>query len=177
MEANGAFRKRSPEWIHSKTPFSCCSVDDENGAFRKRSPEWIHWNTQFRPCCSVDGENGAFRKRSPEWIHSKTPCSCCSVDDKLSMRFQCEVSVFKRKRINVDVAKLLNTFSQSGPVISYLPPTQQYISESVYGSRDDCLQSDVGDSRRLLGTSPFPTKLRARAAEGWCTQYRVSSCA
>ena len=24
---NGAFRKRSPEWIHSKTPFSCCSVD------------------------------------------------------------------------------------------------------------------------------------------------------
>ena len=24
---NEAFRKRSPEWIHSKTSFSCCSVD------------------------------------------------------------------------------------------------------------------------------------------------------
>ena len=55
-------------------------------------------------CCSVDGENGAIRKRSPEWIHSKTPFSCCSVDGQLSMSFRYEVSVFKRKRISVDVA-------------------------------------------------------------------------
>ena len=100
---NGAFRKCSPEWIDSKTPFSCYSVDGENGAFRKRSPEWIHWKTPFS-CCSVDGENGAFWKRSPEWMHSKTPFSCCSVDGKRSMRFRYKVSVFKRKRISVDVA-------------------------------------------------------------------------
>ena len=90
-EENETFRKRSPEWIDSKTPFSYCSVHGENGAFRKRSPEWIHSKTPFS-CCSVDGENGAFRKRSPEWIRSKTPFSCCSVDGKISMRFRYEVT-------------------------------------------------------------------------------------
>ena len=81
VNENAAFQKRSPVWIDSKRPFSCCSVDDKKGTFRKHSPDWIHWKTQF---------------------------SCSSVDAKLSMRFRYEVSVFKLEQICVGLALILD---------------------------------------------------------------------
>ena len=43
MSENGGFRKRSPEWRFSKTPFSRLRVDGENGDFRKRRSRVYVW--------------------------------------------------------------------------------------------------------------------------------------
>ena len=53
---NEAFRKRSPEWIFLKTPFSCSRGTGENGAFRKRGRHNIDLR-RVRACARFFGDH------------------------------------------------------------------------------------------------------------------------